>query len=267
MNTGNNIDPGTKIIEFTNYQSSVSGLLDSLFFNERLKKISKIIIKPNLLEAAPYPCTTDVECIRAIIHYVKKNNPEAGISLIEGSGGCETSHAFKALGYYELAKTEQIKLIDVDSAPLVKLNNKNAIVYKQIYLPEEVFNGFLISVPCLKDHLLTTITIGMKNLVGLLPEKHYGGYWSYKRSDVHRVGISNAIVDLNNYIKTGLIVVDGRIGQYGSHLPSGRQCSPAKNVLIGGYNVFDVDCRCAEILGHNPMSVKHLELFHEHNNS
>jgi uncharacterized protein (DUF362 family) len=249
--------------DFIDYESSINELLDKLGLGSVLSGKEKIVIKPNLLDLAPHPCTTDPDCVNAIIKYIRRISANSRILIIEGSGGCSTKEAFRTLGYNDMAEKNDVEILDVDDCQTVKLVNKNALVYKEINLPEIIFDSFFISVPCLKDHLISTITIGMKNLVGLLPEEFYGKYWSYKRSDVHRVGVNNAIVDLNNYIKVNLTVVDGRIGQFGSHMIGGRHCSPAKNILFGGYDVLEVDKSGAQILGHDWTTIKHLKLFEE----
>ena len=164
------------IKEIKDYSSSVNELLEELDFGRRLDDISRIIIKPNLLQDSPPPCTTDVDCVEAIIKYIKTRNNHIPVIILEGSGGCETSKAFKTLGYKELAENYNVTLMDVDHSPLVKLENKNARVYKEIYLPEIIFDSYLISVPVLKDHLMTTVTLGLKNMIGLLHKKHYGNY-------------------------------------------------------------------------------------------
>jgi uncharacterized protein (DUF362 family) len=249
--------------DFIDYESSINELLDKLGLGSVLSGKEKIVIKPNLLDLAPHPCTTDPDCVNAIIKYIRRISANSRILIIEGSGGCSTKEAFRTLVYNDMAEKNDVEILDVDDCQTVKLVNKNALVYKEINLPEIIFDSFFISVPCLKDHLISTITIGMKNLVGLLPEEFYGKYWSYKRSDVHRVGVNNAIVDLNNYIKVNLTVVDGRIGQFGSHMIGGRHCSPAKNILFGGYDVLEVDKSGAQILGHDWTTIKHLKLFEE----
>lgn len=196
----------------------------------------------------PPPYTTDVSCIEALIKYIQKIDNTIEISVIEGSGGCDTQESFEILGFNKLAKNYNIKLIDVDRCKLSKLSNKDALVYKEIYLPEAIFDSYFISVPCLKDHSITTVTLGLKNLVGLLPKKYYGGYWSYNRSDVHRSGVGKAIFDLNYYIKIDLAIIDGRIGQQGSHLRGGRQFMPGKNLIIAGYDALEVDRDSLKIL-------------------
>lgn len=251
-------------VVFKDYDSSVRELLDKLSFGTILKDLRKIAIKPNLLDTEGPPCTTDVNCIDSIIAYIRDERPDIEVFIIEGSGGCKTKTAFEVLGYYDLGKKYGIDIIDVDDCKLRKLSRDDVRVYKDIYLPEMIFDSFLISVPCLKDHLITTVTIGLKNLIGLLPKKYYGQYWHYNRSDVHRVGVDNAIYDLNKYIDVGLVVVDGRIGQQNSHLPGGKSCTPAKNILIGGYDSLEVDKTGAEILGHRWQEVNHLKMIDSH---
>ncbi|MBM3706309.1 MAG: DUF362 domain-containing protein [Actinobacteria bacterium] len=258
----NAFSQGNKVaeVDFADYESSVSAALEIIDFKQKLKSISRVTIKPNLLEAAAPPCTTDVNCIEAVIKYIFKNNSNIKISIIEGSGGCDTQESYEFLGYNKLARKYGIKILDVDSCRLLRLTNENALAYREIYLPEDVFDSYFISVPSLKDHTITTVTLGLKNLIGLLPKKHYGGYWSYNRSDVHRVGVDKAIFDLNNYIKIDLNIIDGRIGQYGSHLRGGRKFSPAKNLIIAGYDALEVDKKGAEILGHRWQDVEHLKM-------
>jgi uncharacterized protein (DUF362 family) len=249
--------------EMNDYSSSINELLEELDFGGRLEGINRIIIKPNLLQDSPPPCTTDVGCVEAIIKYIRIRNDRVPIIILEGSGGCDTSKAFETLGYKELAENHDVTLMDVDHSSLVKLENKNNRVYKEIYLPEIIFDSFLISVPALKDHLMTTVTLGLKNMIGLLHKKHYGNYWSYNRSDVHRVGVDEAIADLNDYIDIDLTIIDGRLGQEGSHLSGGRACLPAKSVVIGGYDALEVDKSGARLLGHDWRDVRHLRMIDE----
>jgi uncharacterized protein (DUF362 family) len=253
------------IREFSDYNSTVCSVLDELRFAEKLDEIGKIIIKPNLLQDAPPPCTTDVRCVEAVVKYIQENCSGREILILEGSGGCRTAIAFKALGYEKMSASFDVRLVDVDETGITRLEDPEAMVYKEIYLPDILFDSYLISVPSLKDHSMTGITLCLKNLIGFLPEKHYGGYWSYKRSDVHRVGVSRAIADLERYINIDLCIIDGRLGQQGSHLAGGRHCDPYKNVIIGGYDALEVDKKGAEILGHEWKDIEHLRLIEGEN--
>ena len=246
------------IREYRDYNATVTSVLEGLGFEEKLARIESVVIKPNLLQDAPPPCTTDVRCVEAVARFIKKRQPGIDIIILEGSGGCTTEKAFRKLGYEEMAASLGITLLNVDEVRLKRLEDPGARVYKEIYLPEIIFGSYLISVPSLKDHSMAGVTLSLKNLVGLLPEKYYGNYWSYKRSDVHRVGISSAVADLARYVDIGLSIIDGRLGQQGSHLAGGRHCQPHKNVIIGGYDGLEVDRKGAEILGHEWKDIEHL---------
>jgi uncharacterized protein (DUF362 family) len=247
-----------EIIEYKEYVQTVPVLLHQLGMEDRIKGHTKIVIKPNLLDNAPAPCTTDKTLVEEVIKYIREAT-DLEIVLIEGSGGCKTKEAFEHLGYNSLEKKYGIKLVDTDHAELVKLKNSNALAYKEVYLPEVIFDSFFISIAPLKDHLITKVTLSIKNLIGLLPKKYYGGYWHYNRSDVHRVGVDKAIIDLYGYVHIDLAIIDGSIGQQHSHLPGGRSFNPPKNKIIAGYDCLEADKKGAELLGHDWQSVTHLK--------
>lgn len=250
-------------VNLTNYESSLFELLNLLKFDSVLSRVDRILIKPNLLEDVPPPCTTSVECIEALVRYIKSNNPQAQLAIIEGSGGCDTPRAFQALGYCRLAETHKVKLVDVDRCPLVIRRGEGALAYPRLYLPRILFEGYyFISVPTLKAHTITGVTLSRKNLIGLLPQKYYGGYWHYHRSDVHRVGVNQAIEDLNHYVHIDMAIIDAGIGQADSHLPGGRPCKPPCKKLVGGYEAWQVDRVGSKLLGIDPDKVAHLAYDH-----
>ena len=151
-------------VEFEDYPHSVTKILDQLDFNNKLSGINKILLKPNLLEDTGPPCTTDARCVEAVVQYIVERKSGIDIIVLEGSGGCSTRQAYRTLGYDGIEKKYDIKLVDVDECRLVKLKNKDAYAYKEIYLPEVIFGRFFVSMPALKDHLMATITLGLKNL-------------------------------------------------------------------------------------------------------
>ena len=239
-----------------NYDELLSKIFQKMDLGRILKQQKKIIIKPNLVIAKPSPCTTDVRCVAAIVRFCQENT-NGEIIIAEGSGGEDTGQCFRVLGYEKLAAAAGIKLIDLDDTPAVKLTNPDAYLYKEIYLPEIVLEGFFISVPALKDHSITKVTLSLKNMIGIMPAKYYSGYWSYKKSEVHRYDVEKAIVDLLSYRRIDLSVIDGRIGQKRCHL-SGPPCYPPKNMLIAGTDPVAVDSVGAHVLGWEPQAIDHI---------
>lgn len=252
------------IAELTNYKETVFSLLDKLGCGEVFAGQQKIILKPNLVGPFEPPITTDLKLIEALIEYIQSYT-YAKIVVAEGSGECETPKSFEKLGYDKLPRKYGIDLVDLDSLPIVKLANGAALLYKEIYLPEDILDGFLVSVPVLKDHTLTKVSLGIKNLIGILPASKYSGFWSYRKSEVHRHDCDKAIVDINLYRPIDLVVTDGAIGQTGGHLSSGVICDPPQNRLIASFDPLEADIEGAGLLGHDWKTIRHLQLYSEHN--
>lgn len=252
------------IAELTNYKKTLSGLLDKLGCGEVFAEQQRIILKPNLVGPFEPPITTDLRLIEALIEYIQSYT-YAKIIVAEGSGECETHKSFAKLGYDELPGKYGVELVDLDSLPIVKLVNYDALLYKEIYLPEDILDGFMISVPVLKDHTLTKVSLGIKNLIGILPASKYSGYWSYRKSEVHRHDCDQAIVDISLYRPIDMVITDGAIGQTGGHLSSGVVCDPPINKLIASFDPLEADIEGAELLGHDWTTIRHLQLYSEQN--
>jgi uncharacterized protein (DUF362 family) len=240
------------------YPSATKRALDETGAVGCLSGFSRIIVKPNIVNSSPPPVTTDVRCVMAIVAYLKERlNME--VIVAEGSGEGNTADNFRINGYGEITEKFGVELVDLDSLPVKKHENSRAGELKEIFLPEILEKAGLVSVPPAKDHTITTVTLGLKNMVGCLPAKHYSGYWSYKKSQIHAVNEHQAIADLMLYIKPHLTFIDASQGLKGGHL-SGSVPDPPLGKIIAGTNVLAVDRETARILGHEPGTVHHLTL-------
>lgn len=112
---------------------------------------------------------------------------------------------------------------------------------------------FLINVPKMKTHILTLVTLGMKNLKGVLPP-------SYKRLLLLK-GLHHGIVDLNIAVKPHLTLIEGIIGQEGLGPIAGDPIEVGAVIL--GSKVTEVDAVGCRIMGINPLEVKHLVYAYE----
>lgn len=246
-------------INFTNYVDTITQALENIQAREVLAKQTRILIKPNLINDTPPPVTTPVECCEAIIDYLQKNT-KAEILVGEGCGepGITTDEVFANLGYKKLASKKKIKLLDLNESPLVKKENEGCRLYPHMYLPQIVFKSFLISVPVLKAHSIATITGTLKNMMGLLPPKHYsGGFGIWKKSRFHHK-MQQSIIELNLYRQPDLTIFDATIGLQDFHL-GGRHCSPPVNKILAGFDSREIDRKAAQLLGLNWKSIKHLQ--------
>jgi uncharacterized protein (DUF362 family) len=115
-------------------------------------------------------------------------------------------------------------------------------------VPRIVTESAIISAAKLKTHMSTKVTLGMKNMFGLLPDKFKGKY--------HAKGISKVVVDINTVLKPALTVIDGFVGMEGKGPTDG---TPVKmDLIIAGKDVVATDATAARVMGFEPMEISHI---------
>jgi uncharacterized protein (DUF362 family) len=99
----------------------------------------------------------------------------------------------------------------------------------------------------------TGVTLGMKNMFGLLPEKMKGLY--------HMKGMDKVIVDINTVLKANFTVIDGFVAMEGRGPVHG---SPVQmDVIISGTDPVATDATGARIMGFDPAQIEHIKWAHE----
>src|SRR5207247_3131691 len=117
-------------------------------------------------------------------------------------------------------------------------------------LPRFMQEACFINLPVLKTHVVSTMTLGMKNPMGILPRPD--------RRAMHTLGIAQCIVDMNRGIKPDLTIVDGSVGQDGEGPLSGDKAD--LQVLVAGRNSLAVDLACCQLVGIKRRDTPHLNL-------
>jgi uncharacterized protein (DUF362 family) len=102
-------------------------------------------------------------------------------------------------------------------------------------------------------------TISLKNMVGILPEKHYSGYWTYKKSQIHKYNADGCIADIISVIRPDWAIVDATIGMKGSHL-SGTPIKPPLNLVYSSDDPLEADRFGCELLCINWQDIKYLRI-------
>lgn len=227
--------------EFASYRQSLSPVLEASGLTDKLSEHQTVVIKPNLVEALDPPITTHVDMVEALVDFILLNNSEIRIIVGEGTGALEydTFHCFDQLGYMRLQNKDRVQLLDLNIEPCRRLTNDACKRWPELYLPELLFDCFLISVPVLKAHSLCRVTLTMKNMMGCAPPAHYqqGGAWG--KSSFHS-RLDEAVFDLNRYRTPDFSVIDAAVGMARAHL-WGPTCSPPVKKIIASYDPVAVD--------------------------
>ena len=210
-----------------------------------------VAIKPNIswARSPKMAATTNPEVLQAVIELCQ----EAGAKKVRiADNTIDTAKfCFSVSGAANVAKTTGAELIDPDSSLMreMKLHGDLLDVWP-VYLPI-VEADKVINLPVAKDHILSSVTLGMKNWFGAI-----GG----RRGSLHRE-IHPNIVDLAQFFKPTITLIDAtRI--MARNGPSGGSTSDVvtKNTLILSDDPVAADGKAALLLGKEPQNVGHIKL-------
>jgi uncharacterized protein (DUF362 family) len=245
------------IEKFRSYDETVPVLLETIGAPAVLARQSRILIKPNLVNDAPPPVTLPVDACAALVRACR-NWSKAEIIVAEGTGDRHrtTEEIFRIHGYDRLARSEGVKLVDLNEAELVELRDPRCRVLPTFMMPRLVMDSFLLSAAVLKGHTLAKVTLSMKNMIGVAPPAYYqcGGHW--KKSAFHH-RMQTSVFELNCYRKPDLAFIDASRGLAEYHL-GGPLCDPPVKKLVAGFDPVAVDAVGAELLGIDWKRVGHI---------
>jgi uncharacterized protein (DUF362 family) len=235
----------------------------------------RIMLKPNLVAETPR-CTTKPEVIETLARLMMRAGKDVAIGEGSASGngfnvrGGETyrtrkrelldsmqQYIFDRLGYSELAKSLGVPLINLHSGEMVDVPVPGGLAFDTLTLHHSLQElDLLCSVPMMKTHVLATVTLGMKNLIGLYP----GTAYCSVRSRVHdqaaaagSPGVAFEIIDMVRANKLGLTVVDGSMAMEGDGPGEGPLVK--MDVIVAGTNPLATDMGAADLMGIKPKQV------------
>src|SRR5437660_6120526 len=132
----------------------------------------------------------------------------------------------------------------------IELQPAGAKRLRRFRIPRFMQDACFINLPVLKTHVVSAMTLIMKNPMGILPRPD--------RRSMHGLGIDQCIVDMNRGIRPDLTIVDGSVGQDGEGPLYGDRAD--LQVLIAGRDSLAVDLVCCQAVGVKPRDVPHLKL-------
>jgi uncharacterized protein (DUF362 family) len=235
-------EPVFKALDLIDYESAISGW-------------KQVLIKVNFITVETWDtgATTDPVVVEAIIKKLK--NLPVQISVVESDATMTSADkAFEATGMREMCQRNDVECLNLRHVKdRVKIDVPDCETLGSITVPRIVTESAIISAAKLKTHMATKVTLGMKNMFGLLPDKFKGKY--------HAKGISKVIVDVNTVLKPAVTVIDGFVGMEGRG-PSGG--TPVKmDLIIAGKDVVATDSTAARVMGFEPAEISHIRKAHE----
>jgi uncharacterized protein (DUF362 family) len=173
--------------------------------------------------------------------------------------GYNAGKIFEFLGVREPFEKAGAELINMDADKSVQVKVPNGKNFRKMRIHRTAWESdFVISVPVMKTHFQTVVSLSLKNMKGVLPD-------SMKKLS-HRIGVKerkeefeleHSILDLNSVIKPNLAVIDGIVAQEGYKPGSpGVTGSPRPfDTVVAGFDPVAADATAAYLMGFEPMDV------------
>jgi uncharacterized protein (DUF362 family) len=224
--------------------------LDLINYRNALAGYDKVLIKVNFIVDKTWDtgATTDPIVVEAIIK--KLEVLPVKVYVVESDATITSADkAFEATGMKDMCSRNGVEWLNLRHVKdRVELKIPNGEALKSITVPRLVTESAVISAAKLKTHANTGVTLGMKNMFGLLPDKFKGKY--------HLKGISKVVVDINTVLRPALTVIDGFVGMEGQGPADGTPVQ--MNLIIAGTDVVATDATACRVMGINPYEIKHI---------
>jgi len=221
------------------------------------RKDEKIVLKPNLLMAAPPErhVSTHPALVAAVGKQVKKTGANAVIIDSAGSGYPHSKKTFervyKKCGMTDAAAISGIPLSDDTSYRVVSFPQGQLIKRFEVITPVHDADG-VINLCKLKTHGFMSMTGAIKNCFGVIPGLTKPGYHAkLQKKDL----FAGMLLDLVDYVSPRLSIMDAVIGMEGEGPNAGTP--RYAGWLLASANPLALDVVAGEIMGldrkHNPV--------------
>lgn len=214
-----------------------------------------VLLKPNLVDYAPGAHINTHPVLVAVAAECFKRLGARSVVVGEGPGHQRDTY----LVLYASGLLEQLSRVSV---PFVDLNRDEVVKTKlgadysglhEIWLPRTVLEAdFIVSMPKIKTHHWSGVTLSMKNMFGVVPGVKYG----WPKNILHWKGIERCIVDICATVPIHFVIADGIVAMEGNGPLAGSPRHLGKLVLAD--DPVTADATCTRLMGFLPERVPHI---------
>lgn len=214
-----------------------------------------VLLKPNLVDYVPgaaintHPLliVAAAECFRRL--------GAKRVTVAEGPGHQrDTQLVLRATALEQRLKEQRIRFVDLNRDDVVKVRLRaDYSRLKHLWLPRTVLEAdFIVSMPKVKTHHWSGVTLSMKNMFGVVPGVKYG----WPKNLLHWSGIQQSIVDLVATVRIHFVIADAIVCMEGNGPLSGTARRLDRIVLSD--DPVAADSTCARLMGLMPDRVPHI---------
>lgn len=214
----------------------------------------RILVKPNLLSPSRVEkaVTTHPLVVEAVLEILSDIGAKAFVGDSPGFGGAKL--AAKVSGISEVLKRHGVPLVDLGASGV---NTVSGDVFKNIELSREALEADRIwNLPKWKTHSMMGLTLGVKNLYGLVPgTKKVAGHMKVGK-DVDAFGLM--MLDLWKIFRPTITILDGITAMEGPGPGSGRPID--RGLILASRDAPSLDWEAARLSGFTPGMVPTVDM-------
>ncbi len=207
---------------------------------------------------------TDPEVLRETVLYFQKTGARTVYVIENCTQANFTRLVFKATGFLRVCKETGAVPVYLDETPSVPIfleGIEEFVDFSRFVverLIEQRAENVYLSLPKLKTHSMSQVTLSIKNQFGLVHQK--------SRIADHNYRIHQKFADIYQVLRPDFVLVDGLIATTHGHYPTiyhADKCVVPMDLVIGGDDPLAVDVAGAALMGFDVEDVFHLALSRE----
>jgi len=219
-----------------NVKNIVEEIFSRLGWKNDIGRNDVVLLKPNFLMAPKAGVTTSLELVRAVVEVVKDRTSQVYVG--------ETDSTAKDFDRIARRLDLGCKVVNLSRDKTVIVSGKYG-VYR---LPELALKTKIINLPMLKTHVLTKVSLGVKNLFGLIQEKY---------KIVYHWKLDRILYDLYHIFRPPMNILDALyvLDEKGPVKGRIRKAS----MLAASSDTLTLDAAACRLIGLEPSKVSHLK--------
>jgi uncharacterized protein (DUF362 family) len=214
-----------------------------------------VLLKPNLVDYVPgNAINTHPRLVVAAAEAFRRLGARHVLAG-EGAGHQrDTQLVLSESGYEQDLRAHGIPFVDLNRDELVRVElGASYTDLGYLWLPRTVLGSdFLVSMPKVKAHHWSGVTLSMKNMFGVVPGTKYG----WPKNILHWRGIHESILDICATVPIHFVIADAVIGMEGNG-PLNGSPRPLWTVVLADDPVA-ADAICARLMGFEPERIPHI---------
>jgi len=231
----------TKTKSSDSLKSDIQKLIQPIIGNisDYIKPTDRVLLKPNFNTADPFPGSTAIDFLQAVIEIISEAKPKELIVGESCTYFLNTEKVCHDIGAPAIMQKFNITWHNFEIGEWVKVDVPEGKYFKSIKIPKIVREvDKIILLPCLKTHFLASYTGALKINIGMLKPS--------QRSLLHLNHLQERVAEVASVIKPSLIIMDGRKCFTEGGPDKGKLEEP--NILMAGNNMVAIDVEGLKIL-------------------